>query len=533
MKKKLSFLSILLVLVLALVACNNEEGTEKNESEGTSNGDTIVVGVASDLKTLDPAHGYEVFGNFYFYAAYENLYTLQGDDYTPQPGLAKEYSLDESGLVYTFKLNEGRKFSSGNPVTAEDVVFSINRTKNLKGNASALVEGVTNVEATDENTVVITLKEQDASFLAKLTSNAFAVLDSVVVKEKGGTDAEDAGTTDSATAYLDGASAGSGPYILTKWTANTELVLEKNPHYTGTVNADRIIVKEIPDPNTQMQALEKGEIDVALSVGPDQIKNIKEGGNAKVVNAASSTISFLLMNSSQEVGKEMSNPLVQQAVRYALDYEGYQQLAGDGALLPMSFVPNGFTGAESREANYKNIEKAKELMKEAGFENGFTVPLTAAHFDSEGLSWVTIAEKVKEDLAQINITVEIQTGDVGVVIDDYRNGKTQFLVMHWSPDYYDLTNQLAFIPGDIVGKRANWDPATNAEVVDLANQARVESDDAKRIEISSQLQKMLAENAPYAFLVQHPKAFAVGSNVEGAVYNDLYKLRLNELKISK
>lgn len=531
MKSKISFLSLLLVLVLALAACGGkDEGTDSNSSSG---GDTIVVGVSSDLKTLDPAHGYEVFGNFYFYATYENLYTLEGSDYTPKPGLAKEYSLDDTGLVYTFKLNEGRKFSSGNPVTAEDVAFSINRTKNLKGNAAALADGVEKVEATDEHTVVITLKQADASFLSKLTSNAFAVLDSTVVIEKGGTDAEDASTKDSATGFLDGASAGSGPYVLTKWTANTELVLEKNPHYTGTVNADRIIIKEIPDPNTQMQALEKGEIDVALSVGPDQVKNIKDGSNAKVVNAASSTISFLLMNSDPTIGKEMSNPLVQQAVRYALDYEGYQQLAGDGALLPMSFIPDGFTGAQSREANYNNIDKAKELMKEAGFEGGFTVPLTAANFDSEGLSWVTIAEKVKEDLAQININVEIQTGDVGVVIDDYRNGQSQFLVMHWSPDYYDLSNQLAFMPGDIVGTRANWDPASNTELVDLANQARIESDEANRASVSTELQQMIAENSPYAFLVQHPKAFAVGANLEGATYNDLYKLRLNELKLSK
>ncbi|MCP1144376.1 ABC transporter substrate-binding protein [Lysinibacillus endophyticus] len=534
--KKIILLAITLLVSLSLIACSEkEESGQTTSSSSSSNGsqDTIVIGVASDWKTLDPARAYEVFGNFYFYATYENLYMLEGSELIPKPALAKEYSVDESGLVYTFKLVEGRKFASGNPITANDVVFSFNRTMNIKDNASALAEGVEKVEAPDENTVVVTLKEQDASFLSKLTSNAFAVVDSQVVKEQGGTDAEDASTTDTATAYLDGTSAGSGPYVLTKWTQNTEMVLEKNPNYPGTVNASKIIIKEIPDPNTQIQALEKGEIDVALSVGPDQVKTIKDGGNAKVVSSPTSTISFLLMNNSPEIGKEMSDPLVQQAVRYALDYEGFKQLAGDGALLPMSFVQDGFVGAQSRADNYQNIEKAKELMKEAGFENGFTVPLIAANYDSEGLSWVTIAEKVKEDLSKININVEIQTGDVGVVIEDYRNGKTPFLVMHWSPDYYDLSNQLAFIPGDIVGTRANWDPSANPELVALAEQAKVEIDEAKRAELSGKMQEIIAENSPYAFLVQHPKSFAVSANLEGVAYNDLFKLSLKDLKLSK
>lgn len=528
--KKIALLAITLILALSLIACSKKEETG---GKSTSNADTIVIGVASDWKTMDPARAYEVYGNLYFYATYENLYMLEGSDLTPKPALAKEYTVDDSGLVYTFTLNEGHKFSSGNAVTANDVVFSFNRTKNIKDNAAALTEGVAKVEAKDDKTVVVTLTAKDASFLSKITSNAFAVVDSKVVKEKGGSDAADASTSDKATTYLDGASAGSGPYVLKKWTANTEMILEKNPNYKGTVNASKIIIKEMPDPNTQIQALEKGEIDVALSVGPDQVKSIKAGGNSKVVSSPTSTISFLLMNNKSDIGKEMANPLVQQAVRYTLDYKGFQQLAGDGALLPLSFIQKGFVGAKSRPDNYQNIEKAKELMKQAGYEKGFTVPLTAANYDSEGLSWTTMAEKVKESLEKINIKVEIKTGEIGVVIEDYRNGKSPFLVMHWSPDYYDLSNQLAFIPGDIVGKRANWEPAANAELVSLAEQAKVEIDDTKRAEISGKMQDMMAENSPYAFLVQHPKSFAVSSKLEGVAYNDLCKLHLNDLKLSK
>src|SRR5690625_4192618 len=171
-------------------------------------------------------------------------------------------------------------------------------------------------------------------------------------------------------------------------------------------------------------------------------------------------------------------------------------------------------------------------MKEAGYEDGFTVPLTTANFDSEGLTWTTIAEKVKEDLAEINIDVEIKTGEIGVVIEDYRGGNSPFLVMHWSPDYFDVNNQLAFVPDNIVGTRANWDSTGHDELLSLAEQVQVETDESKRAEMSGEMQELMAENSPYGFLIQHPKTFAISTELEGVTYNDLFKLPLNELKLS-
>lgn len=530
MKRKHILSILLLVMTLFLVACGNKgEGNSSN----SNNSKPIVIGIASDWKTLDPARAYEVYGNFYFYATYQNLYMMEGDEMVPQPALAKDHSIDESGLVYTFNLNEGQKFSSGNELTSEDVVFSLNRTINIKDNASAMASGVEKVEAKDKYIVEITLKEKDSSFLAKLTNNAFAVLDSKVLKENGGSDKEDASVEDTASTFLDSNSAGSGPYVLSKWTQNTEMILEKNPNYTGEVNAERIIIKEMPDPNTQIQALEKGEIDVALTVGPDQVKALKSDGNGKVVSAPTSTISFLLMNHDDSIGKEISNPLVQQAVRYAIDYKGFQTLAGEGALLPLSFVQDGFIGAKSKSSDFQDLEKAKSLMKEAGLENGFTIPLTVANFDSEGLSWTTMGEKIKEDLAKININVEIKTGEIGVVIEDYRTGKSPFLLMHWSPDYYDLNNQLAFLPGDIVGTRANWLEKDNSGLAEISKIVKGEVDQQKREELSIKMQEELLNNSPYAFLIQHPKSFAVSNNLEGVTYNDMFKLQLNKLKLTE
>src|SRR5690625_1713445 len=171
--RKISLLVVVLTVSLFLFACGKQSETGGSSS---SDGDTIVIGIASDWKTMDPARAYEVYANLYFYATYENLYMVEGSEFTPKPALATDHTIDDSGLVYTFTLDEGRKFSSGNDVTVDDVVFSINRTMNIKDNASALTEGIEKVEAKDDKHVVITLKEKDSSFLSKITSNAFAIV---------------------------------------------------------------------------------------------------------------------------------------------------------------------------------------------------------------------------------------------------------------------------------------------------------------------------------------------------------------------
>ena len=147
------------------------------------------------------------------------------------------------------------------------------------------------------------------------------------------------------------------------------------------------------------------------------------------------------------------------------------------------------------------------------------------------MKWTTIAQKIQSDLEQIGITVNIETGEVGVVIDQYRNGKSTFLVMHWSPDYYDINNQLAFLPGATVGTRANWGVEGHEDMLELGQKISEESDNALRAEYSQQLQQLTAEDSPYAFLLQHPKNFAISDTLTNVTYNDLSKIHLCEISV--
>mgnify|MGYP000957594972 CR=1 FL=1 len=538
MKRILSLLLSVTLLLTVLAGCG---GGTQGSVQGNAGGDdakTIVIGGQSDLVTLDPGNMYEPYANMISYAAYDMLYRVaSGTMGTPEPSVATEYTVDDSGTVYTFKLRDDVVFSSGNKLTAKDVVWSINRVLNMKeSNAYANMKIVSKAEATDDTTVVFTLVEPDASFLVKLTSNAYCILDSEVVKEHGGSDAGG----DTAKAWLDTTSAGSGPYVVDSWTPKEQLVLKKNPSYWGEAsNVDTIIFREMTSVDAQITALKNGEVDIILGLNTETAKQLDGVEGVTIANGPTALLTFLVMSRDAALSPEMSNPKVQEAVRCALDYESYVTLGGEGCTVPLNFVQQGFSGALNRDlaTEGQNLDKAKALMAEAGCADGFDITLTCASNNSEGLEWTSIAQKVQQDLEAINITVTIDTLETTLVYEKMRDGTMPFYIMFWSPDYYDINNQTAaFLPGvgdtgTAYGNRAMWErTADNEHLWALADEIQVETDEAKRATAAEELQKEYALDNPLAFLLQHPKTFAYSSKtLETVTYNDLCKIELCEL----
>ena len=535
---KKGYLAGLLTIVMAasLVACGGKSKDTKpsdalaEDQEEIVN--TVVVAMGGGFTTMDPGYIYEKYPLVAINACYETLFKFYGDS-EPMPCLADTYEFSNGGLTLTVKLKDA-KFASGNPVTSEDVAFSINRTKNLQGNPSFIADTIESIETPDEKTVVFHLTQPDSAILSKLTYNALAILDSKVVKMHGGTDASDAAQTDRAQAYLNATSAGSGMYIMTSYIQDTEIVLEQNPNYWGEMtNVDQYIIKIQPDAYAQRKGLASGEIDVALNMTDDTIAELADDSDVEVINGATKTVGFVMMNMDESIGGPVSNPLVQDAIRKVLDYEAFQIICGEGTITPYSVVQDGFVGAKGeRSIDYRNIEEAKELLKEAGYENGFDIQLTVCDLDMEGILLSDLARKVRDDLELIDIRCEIvnQAWSEGYS-DAYRNGTLGFTIMYWSPEYNDPNVQLEFLPGYMVGLRAGWETEDNEELASLYDAAIEETNQEKRVAILEEIQDVMYEDGPFIFFAQAPAHIGYNIRLEGVDVSDSYALDITLINI--
>ena len=544
MKKKFMAMTLGLVMALSLVGCgggSDSGSTTTKETAAAESGEsteagsnTVVVAMGAGFSTLDPGYVYEKYPPLIVNACYETLFKFYDNEGAAEPCLVDTYEFSEDGLTLTVTLKDGITFASGNSMTSADVLFSINRCKNLQGNPSFICDTIESMEAPDEKTVVFHLTQPDSAILSKLTYSSTAILDSEVVKANGGTDAEDAATADTAQAYLDTTSAGSGMYVMTSYTPDEEVVLEKNANYWGEgTNVDKYIIKIQPDSNTQMMTLSTGDIDVAMNMTDDTIAELADAENVEILNAATKTVGFVMMNMNEEYGGPVSDPTVQKAIRKALDYAGIQTIVGEGTLTPYSIIQSGFMGSKGeRAADYADIEEAKKLLADAGYADGFDVDLTVCDLDMEGVALTDLAQKVKDDLSQIGINVNIvsQPWAAGYG-DDYRDGKLGFTVMYWGTDYNDPNVQLEFLPGASVGLRAGWTAEMAPDLAALYQEAMKATDNDARTAVLEQIQDMTYEDGPFIMIAQAPAHIGYNTRLDGVAISDPYALDLTLINI--
>ncbi len=493
----------------------------------------LIVGLSEDYHSLDPSRAYEPGGSLIHHSVYQTLVTFPPDSVSEiLPGLAESWEISGDGLVYTFTLQEEAVFSNGDPLTAEDVVFSFNRMENLKDNPSFLADTIESVEATGDLTVVMTLKQPDPAILAKLVFDAFSILNASEVQAHGGTAAENAAETDTAEEWLMGNSAGTGPYMVGSYEPTVRTVLVRNPNYWGaTPYFDRIIIRNLPESATQKLALEAGDLHIAMDVTPDQVSSLKANPGIEVFSTQSDTLIFLLCNKDPETGGPVTNPLVQLAIRYAIDYEGFRFLSGEGANTPAAMVPLGFAGVlESSEGLSRNLDRARGLLAGAGYPDGFKVDLRYPDFNYIGTSFSVVAQKVQADLAEVGITVKLVPEEFQTSLAAYRAGEQGFSLWLWNPDYYDTLDYVEFLPEGVVGNRANW-TAENAdqEILDLRDAVKIETDPEKRNELFHEIQIYEQHHGPFVPLFQPGVHFAYSASLKGFYYNGQWRVDLTQL----
>jgi peptide/nickel transport system substrate-binding protein len=491
----------------------------------------IIVRNIDDYVTNDPSRQYEYTSQMLDESSYDTLVTVEAPDFTKiQPKLAERWEISGDGLTYTFHLRRGVRFASGNPVTANDVRFSFRRLKNLKDNPSFFMDPVKDIAAIDDSTVKVTLSAPDASFLAALAAPPTGILDAKTVIAHGGTDADNAKEADKATSWLNEHSAGYGPYILTSFRKNEQAVLERNPRYGGPrPYFARITFLHVKDGTTQREMVERGDADIAQDFDADIAAKVTPGPKIKIVEGLSMNQVYMALNTNPQVSKELADKRVRQAVSYAIDYDGIiKGLVRNAGVRPPAMIPIGILGVDPAMARQHDLAKAKALLAEAGYANGF--PVTLSYWTSPllGVAPEPLAAKLQADLGAAGIKVTLEPKERSVLLTEYRQGKPQMVLASWSPDYLDPHPwaDAFYRKGGPAARRVSYDDPKAVELVAAGDR---ELDPKKRADIYKQLTRVALEDVPFIMLIQ-PKSF-VGINpaIKGYAIHPIWFVTLSRL----
>ncbi len=476
--------------------------------------DVLVIGLdIGDTVTLDPAKQNNYSPPLTLEAAYDTLVTLAPGEYTtPQPKLATAWERTPDGKGWRFTLRKDVKFFSGNPLTADDVKWTFDRIFAVKDQSAFYIGNVAATTVVDPYTVDITLKAPAEPILDILAAPNFGILDRKVVAEHGGTTDEN----DKATEWLNTHTAGSGPYAVTAWARNSQLQLVRNPNnWRGPSAFGRIVIRHIPDSAAQLLAVQRGDVDVAFNLIPEQIASLKADPKIRAERLDSLDFVYMALTQEPDFNKALAVKEARQAIQHAIDYDGIKnKLLGGQATRPVSFLPVGILGSTQADADRlaprEDLALAKQLLQKAGLPDGFEFELSYGQAVINGVSYGTLAQKLQSDLARVGIRVKLNPMDQVNMRTQYVTGKSTAALTFWNPPA--VNNYLwAGAATQRVAKRVHWTPSE--QVLQLVRDATGEPDRDKQAQLWIEFQKVLLDEASIVVLFQPIYQVAVRDSV--------------------
>lgn len=509
------------VALLALAGCSG--GNSANNSESSQGSDSLVIDTAFSIETTDPGHTYDPTGNMIAKALYETLVDFEGSDVsTPVPGLASWEQNDEA-TEFTFTLDGDRVFSDGSPIEAKDVVFSLQRIQGMADAKPNFLLGGLTIEEVDDKTIRFTSETPLLQLPAILANPALGIVNAHVVMENGGT----TDGSDSAQGFLDGESAGSGPFVLDTLDLSSQVILTRNDEYNGDEESaySRVVVRNVSESATQLANLKGGDSMVAMDLNGDQVAGL--GDDISVDSVPSGQTIFLLLNQG-EAGGDLANVKIAEAIRYALDYDALLELAGAGAVQATGVIPPGFEGALDSGVE-QDLDKAKAALEEAGY-TGQTLKLQFPNdYPVGGVEFTPLAERIQAQLEDAGIAVDLAPAPFATELDAYVNGTEGFGLWFWGPDYADSANFLPFAPGLKVGLRAGWAAEASPEIAGIAAGAAAATDAEQRTEAFTEFAEAMQAEGPFVPLIVPGRNISSASSVSGAVYNSVWEMDIAEI----
>ena len=484
--------------------------------------DTLVMAMAvDDIITLDPAEAFELSTGEIIGNAYDRLIRFDvGDPSKLLPDVARSWKVSDDGRTYTFELKPGLKFASGNPLAAEDVAWSLQRSVLLdKTPAFILTQfGLTkdNVKDKVKATGPLTLTlETDKAYAPTLVYNCLTAGVASVVDKKLVLSKETNG--DLGYGWLKTNYAGSGAMKIREWRANEIVALERNDNYAGTRSKPaRVIIRHIKESATQRLLLEKGDADIARNLTPQDLDALAANKDIKSTATAKGTVYYFSLNAKNPI---LAKPEVREAFKWLVDYDAIgKTIIKNIGVVNQNFLPQGLLGA-SKDTPYKlDVAKAKALLAKAGYPNGFKVTVDMRTVQPvQGLT-----EAYQQTLKLAGIELEILPGDGKQTLTKYRARTHDIYVGQWGADYWDPhTNADTFARNadnadDAKSKPLAWRNAwAIPELTKKSDAAALERDGTRRARMYQEIQSDFRKTSPFVMLYQQTEVAAYRSNVEG------------------
>lgn len=499
-------LVILIVGLFTILSCGKKEEEVKGNKP-------LIVAQGSDARTLDPQKAIDTPTVRVYNQIYDGL-VKKDNDMNIVPGLAESWNkVDERRTI--FNLRKGVKFHNGETLTAKDVKFTLDRMKN-QPTVSFLISEIELINVIDDYTVEIVTKNGFGPLLSHLSHPGAVILNEKAV-------------TNSSERY-DQNPVGTGPYILDKWLAGDRIFLKANPeYYLGKSAIENIVIKAIPEGTNRTIALETGEADIVYDVDPVDIDKIKSNNDLKFLYEQSLGNSYLGLNTQH---KPFDDVRVRQAIAYAINVDDIIEVVYKNTAIPGSSpISPKIPGYNKDVKNYEyNVEKAKKLLAEAGYPNGFKTSI----WINDNTSRKDIATILQDQFKTIGIDAAIETLEWGAYIDRTAAGEHDMYILGWvtvtgDPDYglYPVFHTSAH------GRAGNRSFYSNATVDRLLDEARISTDQEKRMDNYREIQRIIQEEIPSITMVYNNQNVATQKYVENFVLHPTGYFNLYNVNFSK
>ena len=482
----------------------------------------LVIGTPSEIETMDPAQHMSSGSKKGENLVYNGILGYAGETSKIVPDLAESWALSPDNKVITFKLRKGIKFHDGTPFNAEAVKFNWDRMLNANLSGAGKYKSyadLNSVEVVDEYTVLFKpLKPTPAAIDWFAGGHKFLINSPTYIKAHATAD------DPFALKWMANHECGTGPFELSEWEPDSKYVFTKFAGYWGgtpecrmTPKVDKITYKIVKDPSAMRMMLEKGDIDIAEKLPADAIDELSKVPGIKIKDANIWKIVFVIMNSKTP---PFDNLKVRQAISYAVNYKEILQHVENGRAKRIAgSMMEGFEGWDPDLYRYElDLQKAKQLMKEAGFPDGFKATLLYSADRYMGFEIMSVM--MQAYLKKIGIDLNLQKMAWPTQVETMKKGEFDMALQTWTADYPEPIEQnFFFFSPKTFGERWNWSYWKNDRAEELNDLLFTEYDPDKRKAIIQEIQKLGVDNAVYVYLYQVAHPIAMRDNIQDAWFH--------------